>query len=165
MKGFTLIEVIITTAIIGLLSGIMFVNFRGVRESIGSRQSAQNIAQSIRVLQNRAFGGVCSISPCRFGAHFDVSTTAFLIFEDRGATFNGQYDMGEEIETVALEENIVILSLSLSYACSASLCADVLFGPPDPVISFKPASAAGLTISITGGKSVTIGSGGSVDVN
>jgi len=78
---------------------------------------------------------------------------------------NGQYDIGETIEAIDLEDNISLTDLSSNYACAQSLCADVLFDPPDPIVSFAPAGASSLTISITGGKSVTVGLGGSIDIN
>jgi hypothetical protein len=88
-----------------------------------------------------------------------------MVFEDGKITLNGQYDAGEEIESISLLDNIAIIGLSSSYICGLALCADALFAPPDPILSFMPASATSLVISITGGKSVAIGAGGSVDIN
>lgn len=165
MKGFTLVEFIVVTSIIALLAGTVLVNYRGGRDSIAARQSAQNIAQAVRVAQNRALAGDCSSARCRFGVHFDMSSAAFIVFEDGRVTMNGQYDVGEGIESIALEQNVTIIGLSSSYTCGLALCADVLFAPPDPTLSFMPASATSLMISLTGGKSVEVGGGGSVDIN
>lgn len=165
MRGFTVIELVVVIGIIFLLSGIMFANYRGGSQGIASRQSAQNIAQAVRTAQNRALAGDCGSARCRFGVHFDISSAAFVVFEDGRVTMNGQYDAGEEIESIALADNITISGLSLSYGCGLALCADVLFTPPDPTLSFMPASASSLTISITLGKSVTVGGGGSIDIN
>ena len=160
-----LVELIVVTAIISLLTGLMFANYRGGIRSIAERNSLQSIAHAVRGAQNRALSGSCTVSPCRFGAHFDISSTILNIFEDGAVNMNGQYDIGETIEAIDLEDNISLTDLSSNYACAQSLCADVLFDPPDPIVSFAPAGASSLTISITGGKSVTVGLGGSIDIN
>ncbi|MFY9457700.1 MAG: hypothetical protein WAP23_02100 [Candidatus Spechtbacterales bacterium] len=165
MRGFTLIEFIVIIGIISLLSGLMLANYRGGQESLAARRSAQNIAQAIRTAQNLALAGDCSSARCRFGAHFDTSVATFIVFEDGRINMNGQYDAGEAIESIALEDNIIIIGLSSSYVCGLARCADVLFAPPDPALSFMPASATSLLISITGGRSITIEGVGSVDIN
>lgn len=165
MRGFTLIEVIVVFSIISLILATMLINYRGGSRSIESRNSAQEIAQSIRSAQNKALGGECTSSSCRFGVHFDISKTFFVIFEDGAMNLNGKYDAGEEVETIQLGSNILITSFSSSYACGLSSCADVLFTPPDPAISFMPQGVNSLTISITGGKSVVVEKTGSIDIN
>jgi len=164
MRGVTLVELIVVIAITGLLMGLMSVSFRAGRQSIAERNSLQSIAQAIRSAQNKALAGGCTTSSCSFGVHFDTASTTLNIFEDGVVTLDGQYDSGEEVETVNLENNVAIVILSSSYSCGVSLCADVLFDPPDPVVSFTPA-ASSLTISITGGRSVTVGGAGSIDIN
>jgi len=160
-----LVELIVVTAIISLLTGLMFANYRGGIRSIAERNSLQSIAHAVRGAQNRALSGGCTVLSCRFGAHFDTSSTTLNIFEDGVVNMNGQYDIGESMEAIGLENNISLINLSSNYVCAQSLCADVLFDPPDPVTSFMPAGASSLTISITGGKSVTVGLGGSIDIN
>lgn len=165
MKGFTLIELVVVTAIIGLFAVLMLVNYRGGSQGLAEQQTLQVIAQSVRSAQNKALGAhnvTCVPSPCvYYGVHFDTSSTAIRVF----ASNDNQYDSGEEIagETRELESGVLITGISSNYVCGASMCLDILFEPPDPTVSFNPAGESA-TITITGGRSVTVGKGGSVDI-
>ena len=164
MKGFTLIELIVAVSIIALLSVFMITNYKEGSTNFDERMSIQNIAQVIRLAQNKALASDCAVAPCRFGVHFDTSSTTIKIFDD--ANLNNQYDAGEEIETAELEEGISITSLSPSYSCNVSdECLDILFNPPDPTTIFNPTGLDFVTITLTGGSSVVVGRGGSVDIN
>lgn len=165
MRAFTLIELVVVLAILGILTAVMFANYRGSATSVASRQSLQDIAQALRNAENRALAGSCSSALCSFGVHFDVASSDFTIFEDGLVALNGQYDLGESLEFISLGENILISSLLPNYICGVSQCADVLFEPPDPAVSFMPVSASSLVISLTSGASVTVGGGGSIDIN
>ncbi|MBI1888986.1 MAG: type II secretion system protein [Candidatus Spechtbacteria bacterium] len=163
-NGFTLIELTVVITIIGLLSSVLFVNYRAGGQNLRERRSIQAIAQAVRTAQNRALASDCATPPCRFGAHFDTSLSTFFIFVDLGAK-NGRYDSGEEIETQQFETGIEITDIQPNYSCNTAKCGDVLFDPPDPSTIFSPSGVDSLTVTITGGKKVTAEKGGSVDVN
>jgi prepilin-type N-terminal cleavage/methylation domain-containing protein len=165
LTGFTLIEVIVVTAIVGLLSAAVLTNYRAGQREIFERTSVQAIVQAVRTAENKAFGSDCTSPPCRFGAHFDLSLTKIYIFDDGKVAKNNRFDPGEDIEATELEREIALTILSSSYVCGGSSCFDILFEPPDPVITFEPPGTSPVTVTMTGGKTITVGIGGSVDIN
>lgn len=163
--GFTLIEVLVVTAIVGLLSVVMLANYRSGQGEIASARSIQAVAQALRAAENKAFSSDCFAPPCRFGAHFDLSLTKVSLFDDGKITKNNRFDPGEDIETIDLAKEVSFVSLSVSYPCGGTWCLDILFEPPDPTIFFEPSGASSVTITLTGGKTITVGLGGSIDIN
>ncbi len=165
LAGFTLIEVLVVTAVVGLLSVAMLTNYRSGQREISQRATIQAIAQAVRTAENKAFGADCVSPPCRFGAHFDLLLTKIYVFDDGKVTKNNRFDPGEDIETIDFEREIALASLTSSYVCGGSSCLDILFEPPDPTIIFEPPGAISVTATITGGKTITVGIGGSVGIN
>lgn len=163
--GFTLVEVVIVTAIVGILSVAMLANYRSGQGEIASARSLQAVAQALRAAENKAFSSDCFAPPCRFGVHFDLSLAKVYVFDDGKITKNNRFDPGEDIETTDLAQGVFLISLSASYPCGGTGCLDVLFEPPDPTIFFEPSGASSVTVTLTGGKTITIGLGGSIDIN
>lgn len=165
MKGFTLIELIVVTSLIGFFAMFMLANYRGGRAILAEQRSAQTVAQAIRAAQNKSLASDCGSPPCRFGAHFDASSQKIEIFNDGNK--NATFDLTEEIpaESYGLESRVFITDLVPSYSCGGAVCLDILFDPPDPVVIFTPSGGASATVATTGGRSVTVSSGGSIDIN
>lgn len=163
--GFTLIEVIVVTVIVGLLSVAMLANYRTGQSELARARSVQAVAQTLRIAENKAFSSDCFSPPCRFGVHFDILLPKIYVFDDGKITKNNRFDAGEEVETTDLGEGAGITGFSSGYVCGGASCLDILFEPPDPTIFFEPAGASSVTITFTGGKTVTVGIGGSVDIN
>lgn len=159
-NGFTLVESMVVVVIIGLLAAFMLANYREGSQKLAEQRSLQIIAQSVRSAQVKALGAEITSCdpPCiYYGVHFDTSTTEIKVF----ASNDNQYNSGEEIlgETRELESGVLITNLSPGLTIL-----DILFEPPDPTITFNPGVGPAI-ITITGGGSVTVGEGGSVDIN
>ena len=167
MRGFTLLELIVVMGVISFLAVLMLANYRGGRATLAEQRSIQTVAQAIRAAQNRSLASNCVTPPCRFGVHFDTSLRKIEIFND--ANMNAQYDLGEELaeESYRVETRVAITDLSPNYVCGTARCLDILFDPPDPIVIFNhdPPVGNSVTIAITGARSVTAGSGGSIDIN
>ena len=170
MRGFTLVELLVVMTIIASLATLMLVNYRTGSQNFAEQRSLQNIAQAIRSAQIKALGSELACIPLPpipifYGAHFDTTSSEIMIF---ASCDDDQYDAGEEFigETKELEQGVSITSFSFSYSCGvSSICLDILFEAPDPTVSFNPSGGTSATITITGGRSVTVGLGGSVDIN
>jgi len=153
-KGFTLVELLVTTLIIGLVSTFVFVNFRGGNDALALQRSAQLVIQDVRraaelALQAEQAVTCGSGALSGYGIHFDSGTpTSYIIFaECSGSAQSDAYDAGEDeiFRTVTLERNIEILQIDPVDPLS------IIFVPPDPSVSFSDGVASGtIVVGISG---------------
>ncbi|MBI2984293.1 MAG: prepilin-type N-terminal cleavage/methylation domain-containing protein [Candidatus Kerfeldbacteria bacterium] len=83
--GLTLVELLISIAVIGILSSIVFVGFYQDRERSAVKRAAEQLQVDVQSAQNRAQSGVLTGGslPAGYGVHFDVATPdRYLIFAD-----------------------------------------------------------------------------------
>lgn len=170
-KGFTLIELVIVTAIISILAAVMLTNYGAGSRGFREQRSAQVVAQALRSAQVKALGSEvinCTDPPCKYGVEIRVGSPDIIIYGDgiNGFASNNSYQSSgptsELIEIFQLEDGIVVTSVS-----PGGVPLDILFEPPHQEITFRP-SGGGATeavITITGGKTITINKGGSIDIN
>lgn len=143
-KGFTIIELLVVIAIIGIISGVMVINFNKGEQNNKLQRSAQQIVQSIRKAQNLAlssveFGGQIYDY---YGVHFDkqAMSSSYYVF---ASLLDKIYDSGEEVETINLEQDIIINSISPIQNNKL----DIIFLPPHAFVEFNP-NATDATIII-----------------
>ena len=139
-RGFTLIELVVVTGIMVLISSLILTSSSKFGGVVTLRNLAYDIALSIRQAQTygiavRRFSN--SNFKAGYGVHFDLSnSTSFVLFADAVST-NGLYDQGELVqsETIGRGFNIVDLcattNLSDTEGCGLSSL-DILFKRPEP---------------------------------
>ena len=142
-NGFTLIDLIVSIAIFGVMAASIVVNFRGGARSDSVRQSANITSVMLRRAQTMTLSGEFlsdgSFPIGGYGIRFDSSDTNTLILF---ADINGNYiyDEGEEINTKNLADSAYF---------DAGEDLDVVFSSPDSDVYFN-----GLSVDVQ--KQVTI---------
>lgn len=143
-QGFTVVELVVSIAIISLVTAIFLVNYRSVNRRSDLTMMSQKMVTDIRMAQNYSLGlaryglsGSSNIPLGGWGVYFDLQNygnNKYRIFADDNA--NLIYDEGEaNLEygalDVVLPENLIIESLSIGNS------ANVTFLPPDPITTIK----------------------------
>ena len=149
--GFTIIELLIVIAIIGIITGIVVFNTGAERQNSALLRSAQKLSLDLRRVQSFALSSKVFKTngvPCGWGVHFNgTDSTDYIIFADLAANVNCSdrdfiraADGSEDFETINLESGITVSSLS-------SGLSDIIFTPPDPTVTFTPAqTSASITL-------------------
>ncbi len=172
-KGFTLVELLVSISIIGVITGMMMANFRGGQKSSELRLASDLLVNQIRSVQTSAFSGrlvsVCSgggndlkvcepknppISctsgtcqkrvPTGYGIRFTTSpATAFLLFYDTDGDW--RYDVGEELATQPyVSSNFVRLT-----AANAGTPLDLVYAPPYGQVYVNGSASGTPIVSLT----------------
>lgn len=141
-KGFTLVEILVVSAIIIIITGIVIFNIGANRQISALLRSAQKLSLDLRQIQSLALSSKnykLSGVPCGWGVHFNgAGSTSYIIFADSAINadcsdrdFVRATDGSEDFETINLEPGITISSLSGGLS-------DVVFTPPEPTVNFTP---------------------------
>ena len=172
-RGYTIAELMIVVAIIGLLVGLAFIFFRPGEDALALDRAAQKVAQDVRSVAQLALkaeshscsAGVGGGKTSAYGIIFDKSVkTSYELFADCNA--RGTYSAGNDdiVKTLNIEErNIEISNVEPTNNEWA------IFTPPDPVVVFKSVtSAITITLSTTTSpiqtRNIVIGAKGVVEV-
>lgn len=123
MRGFTLIELVVVTVIIAIISGITMASWRATRESLALDREAHRVAQSIRSAMNYALQArqEDSCAPASdgisgFGTYFDIDTPdEYIFFANCNGRDNEGYrtgpDRDQPLEIFLLEDSFQIQSV------------------------------------------------------
>lgn len=145
-RAFTLIEILIVTVIIGVITSIVVLNYGRDKEQFALQRSAYKLAQDIRRAQEMAMSGKefqGEVPRGGYGVYFTIDEpTHYILFADINE--DRQYSAGELVEDISLEKRIKIGELSSSPL-------NIVFIPPDPTVRFsKNASSISIAIEIEG---------------
>lgn len=156
-RGFTLVELIVVTAVVIIISAIVIFNQKEGKSNLAMDRSVQVITQAINQAINYSLGGKLhdgSVSSAGYGVYFTQSTDRIIIFADcdNDAVYdsNGNADSCSEtspgtpypefVEEKKLESGITISGFS---ACTGGALLVTVFRPPDPQTVFTPSLNVG----------------------
>jgi len=154
--GFTVIELLVVSGIIALISGLVLVNNNRFGGEVLLQNLAYDIALSIR--QAQQFG----ISVQRFqggfgapyGMHFQSSgasaQSVYVLFAD-AVDENGLYDGGEIVQSTTVSQGYRIVDLCVTPPDSTEVCGltslDITFKRPEPDAYIRSAGIGNLNES------------------
>lgn len=145
-KGFSLIEVLITSAIIGIMTGIVVVQYGAFNSSVLLKNQAYEIALAVREAQvfsisvrgdqNNTFREEYGIHVALEGAGGTDPTQTVTLFVDADDDDPTQYDVGDiDVERLITDSRFEIYELcignTLSFACSGIGDLSITFKRPD----------------------------------
>jgi len=131
-QGMTLIEVLMVIAIIFILLGTSFVGYREKGEELGLQRAAFKVVADIERVRGMAMSAheektSGEVPLGGWGIYFDSDNPyQYILFADLDADKFRKTDATEDVETIYLEENIIIKNLSPSNPL------DIVFSPPSP---------------------------------
>ncbi len=128
--GFSLVELIVSIAIITLITGVVLARYGSFNSTILLTNLAYDIALSIREAQVLGISvrGEAGVFVSAYGVHF-TEGTSYLLFID--SDDSGTYDSGEEISSYSIGQNNAVIDLCADSACDRDSL-DVLFRRPEP---------------------------------
>lgn len=134
-RGFSILEILITTAIIGIITGIVTLRYGSFNNLILLKNQAYEIAIDLREAQTRSISvrGASDGFRRPYGIYFNGSEPEqYILFLDSNPE-NGAYNIGEELEIRRLDSRFRLgrLCSGSSSSCSAIPSLSVTFRRPN----------------------------------
>jgi len=158
-KGFTLLEIIVVTSIIIILSTVFILNYRTGEKQFALRRSAHQLAQAIRDVEEKAMssqefedGSLDPVFPKGgYGIQIEEGSGSYVMFadcdgdyeydsEEEGGFSDSCFDAGKTGDPFRNGEKIYEHNLFLeggveiSSICTAGNKVAIIFFPPDPKV-------------------------------
>jgi len=144
-KSFTLVELLVVSGIILLISAIIFPNYRTGEREFALQRSAHKLSQDLRraeelALSAKAYPGAPPSFKGGYGVNFQINSTSYTLFADLDD--DKVFDSGEEFEEILnLEKKVKISGLSASPL-------NVVFLSPDPQVFVSGNFPGQITLSL-----------------
>lgn len=172
-KGFTLVELLVSISIIGVITGMMMANFRGGQQSAEVRLASDILVGQIRSVQTSALtgrlvsvcsggaedldvcepktpsvtctGGACQKRvPAGYGIRFStVTPSSYMLFYDTDD--DRAYDAGEELSSAPYVSTDTVRF----QGSDAGSPVDLVFTPPFGQIYVNGSASGSTTVSLT----------------
>ena len=173
MRGFTLVEMMVVIAIMGIVGGMVFVNYRGNERQVVLDNAAAKVAQDIRRARELALrAGLFNCQPPGtefkgYGIYFNAGTpTSYRLFAE--CNDNDRYN---DPQDDLIGGAPIVLGGGVRIQSTTPNPIHILFWPPNPdmIIRGNPpvgAQAQGQVIIELGGsiRTVTITNAGTVKI-
>jgi prepilin-type N-terminal cleavage/methylation domain-containing protein len=150
-KGFTLLELVVSIAIIAMITGLFMANFHSSSARSLLIVTAQKLASDIKVAESQALGSQIfgsALPPGGWGIHLDLTAnTKFIIFADNDG--DGAYTQSEKYKETILPGKIYINGMAQSGGGAVNNPIDIMFIPPDPTIQIKSGATSYNDVVVT----------------
>lgn len=144
-SGFTVLEAILVTSIIVILTAIIIPNYKNAQADFALERSASKLAQDVRRAAELALSSAeCPIPPADggcgsktvngYGIHFKQGTNdSYDLYVDLAPPPDNQKWTGDDkvVETLYLEQGVIIQSIDPSGSFSVN------FKPPSPTTKIR----------------------------
>lgn len=153
LGGFTIIEMLVSVAIIGMISGIFLVNYRGTNRRSELVGAAQKFASDARLAQNYSLGlkkaDIADANPPAggWGIYINRASTSYVLFADKNApSGNRQYDNGEKVREIFFPKGVTVATNGISIGGLSVPTSTIVFFPPDPLTYIKNSTTTNISI-------------------
>lgn len=133
-KGFTLVEIIVSVSIIGLISGLFLTNYHGTKNSSELIMAARKLSSDIRVAQNYTLGLKKFKGDLPYGGwglNFNsTNNDRYILFADMNEdpALGYTYEAVEQYQEIKLPRNIIISAIEVDGVPKSFL--NLVFEPP-----------------------------------
>ncbi len=141
IKGFSLIEFLVTMSIFTVISMALFINYPQFKGKVALKKTVQEVALSIRQAQVyglavREFGIGTNVFP-GYGVNFDISggdANSFVLFAD--VDQNNLYGgAGEDVEQYVIQTGDRIYELCANNCLTPIDSLNIIFLRPNPIVT------------------------------